>query len=101
MTFVPPEHVSFETSPCNNGCTVTRIRQGGNEVLSIHWANRRGSLGATPLHVLQALRMRIETEQKGDLASPANAKALALVMEAEAILSGRQAEFDGIPIIGN
>jgi len=101
MTFVPPDHVSFENSPCNNGCTVTRIRQGGNEVLSIHWANRRGGFGATPLHASQALRMRLETEQKGDLASPTNAKALALMMEVEAILSGRQTEFDGIPIIGN
>lgn len=101
MTFVPPDHVSFENAPCNNGCSVTRVRQGGAEVLAVHWANRRGGFGATPLIATQALRMRLEAEQKGELASDVNAKALALVMQAEAILSGRKADFEGIPILGD
>jgi len=58
--------------------------------------------GATPTDIIGLTRMRLEQEQRGGpFASPASAKAIVLLMQAEAELNGGQKTMDdGTPIIG-
>jgi len=55
--------------------------------------------GMAPLHALRATSERMQIEQGTDLGSDANARALILVMEAVAILEGRDRTVDGIQVI--
>lgn len=69
--------------------------------LSIHWAGSgRNDENVRPLEVIQATIDRLEAEQKTDLGSDANARALVSMMQAAAELQGKAATMaDGTPII--
>lgn len=66
--------------------------------MAIRWRGK-GIEGITPLEVLQSTSERMQSEQATDLGSDANARAMILVMEAVAILEGRDKTVDGIKVI--
>jgi hypothetical protein len=55
--------------------------------------------GMAPLQALKSTSAQMQYEQGTDLGSDANARALILVMEAVAILEGRDRTVDGFPVI--
>lgn len=69
---------------------------------SIAWQGSDGR-GASTSDIIAATIGRIQFEQsRKELASDRNARALAALMEAKAVLEGKQTEADdGIPIIGD
>lgn len=80
-------------------CVVVTSHTGNDHRSVIRWRGVR-SVGASPLDVLRATKAQMEREQQSDLGSDANAKALALVLQAVAELEGKQAAMpDGTPII--
>ena len=74
--------------------------------LKIHWAGSRNAFGADysqnvrPVDVINATIDRLQAEQKTDLGSDANARALVYIMKAKAELTGEVVEMpDGTPVI--
>lgn len=68
--------------------------------LSIHWAGSdRTDENVRPREVIQATIERMEAEQKTDLGSDANARALVDLMQARDKLRGNVTEINGVPII--
>lgn len=92
MTFIPPVE-TFQQG------AVATFTKNGIEVAKIRWRSNVLSDGLSPRDALEATRRRMVTEQSGSLASDRTAKALVLVMEALAVLDGKQTEHDGIPVI--
>ena len=89
--------IAFEGVNRQDGSGKTTAFANGEQVLQIYW---RGENGVTPLEVIRVTRRRMEAEQKGGpFADPKAAKAIALLMQAEAELSGQVAS-DGVPILG-
>jgi hypothetical protein len=89
--------ITFEGTNRQDGSGRTTAFNMGEQVLSIHW---RGENGVTPLEVIGVTRRKMESEQKGGpFADQKNSKAIALLMEAEAVLSGDKMP-DGAPILG-
>ena len=80
-------------------CVVVSKTPSDDHRSVIRWRGVQ-TLGASPVDVLRATKAQMEREQQSDLGSDANAKALALVMQAVAELEGKQAAMpDGTPII--
>lgn len=70
------------------------------EGLKIDWAGSAELDGRVrPRDVVAATVQRLEAEQKTDLGSDANARAMALLMEAQAILDGTQRTTEFGPVI--
>lgn len=89
-----------------DGSGTAEILSGRFVVASINW--RSICVGgicheaATPADVLKLTRLRLSDEQKGGpYADPSKAKAIAMLMQVEAELSGGQKTLDdGTPIFG-
>ena len=89
-----------------DGSGSAEILSGRFVVASINW--RSVCIGgvchaaATPGDVLKLTRLRLQDEQKAEpTASPAKAKAIAMLMQVEAELDGGQKTLDdGTPIFG-
>ena len=68
--------------------------------LSIHWAGSDPLDDAVrPVDVIGTTIERMQAEQKTDLGSDANARAMVLLMQAREVLAGTDQEIDGIPVI--
>lgn len=81
------------------GCVVVSKAPSDDHRSVIRWRGVQ-AIGASPVDVLRATKAQMEREQQSDLGSDANARALALVLQAVAELEGKQAAMpDGTPII--
>jgi hypothetical protein len=68
--------------------------------IHIRWAgSNQDEDEVRPLAVVEATIERLEAEQKTDLGSDANAKAMAYMMQARSALRGEADNIDGIPVI--
>lgn len=68
--------------------------------LSIHWAGSDPlDDSVRPIDVISTTIDRMQAEQKTDLGSDGNARAMVLMMQARSILAGESDEIDGVPVI--
>lgn len=92
------EHIESNEARWESRVIVTAGRQ--QQDTRIVWRSPHTMTGVSPLAVLKATSEQIEREQKSDLGSDANAKALVAVLQAIAELEGRKTKTaDGTPII--
>jgi len=88
----------LRTTKHPDGTGFSEVIHNGERSVAIHW---RGDSGVAPSDVIRLTLNRLEDEQRGGpFADPKNAKAIVLLMQAEAELNGTQANVDGVPVIG-
>jgi hypothetical protein len=89
--------ITFQATNREDGSGKTTAIANGEQVLSIHW---RGENGVTPLDVIRATLIKMESEQRGGpFADQQNAKAIGYLLQAEAVLTDSKMP-DGAPILG-